>query len=421
MKKIATILAVLTGCLPMTAQTGNESKIVDELSNKEEVIGWPESMSTSADQLLQSWQAKHYLYSEKEDKKNETALSYSQEDVQNRLHRLPTVIPMTYNNIVQECVDKYIKEQNAAVAVMLSNGNYYIPLFEEILDRTGLPLELKYLPVVESSLDPLSVSKTGAKGLWHLPLDIAQRYGLEINSMVDERYDPYRSTIAASQYLKDLYHIFGDWNLVIAAFNSDPNSITKAVHRTGGKKDYWAIYPQLAKEVRGYVPAFIAANYIMNFYCEHNIRPLQSRIPVKTDTVMVHRNLHMQQIAALCDIHIEDIKAMNPQYTTEVIPGASKPRALRMPTDKILTFIDRQDSIYNYKKEDLLTTKAVTPVDTKEVARAKEASSIKYVTIRRGDTLGAIARHNRTTVTAIKRLNDMRSDRITPGKRLRVR
>ena len=151
MKKIATILAVLTGCLPMTAQTGNESKIVDELSNKEEVIGWPESMTTSADQLLQSWQAKHYLYSDKENQKSEPTPSYSHEDVRNRLHRLPTIIPMSYNNIVQECVDKYIQEQHAAVAVMLSNGNYYIPLIEEILDRTGLPLELKYLPIVESS------------------------------------------------------------------------------------------------------------------------------------------------------------------------------------------------------------------------------------------------------------------------------
>ena len=420
-KKITTILAVLSSSLMASAQTGNESKITDELSNKEEIIAWPESMTDTADQLMLTWQAKHYLYTGENENSADSIPSYTPVEVQNRLHRLPTVMDMSYNNIVQECIDKYVQQQRGVVAIMLSAGNYYIPLFEEILDRSGLPLELKYLPVVESSLNPLSVNKSGAKGLWHLPLAIAQRYHLEINSLVDERLDPYKSTIAASQYLKDLYNIFKDWNLALAAYHCEPSSINKAIHRADGKKDYWAIYPQLAKEDRGYVPAFIAANYIMNYYCEHNITPLKSRMPIKTDTVMVNRNLHMQQIATFCNISMEDIKAMNPQYTTEIIPGASKPRALRMPFDKILTFIDRKDSIYNYRKDELLTKKAITPVDTKEVAKAKEASRAKYITVRRGDTLGAIARRNHTTVKTIKRLNGMRSDRISQGKRLRVR
>lgn len=425
MKRIATILAIFASSLNITAQTGNESKVRDPQTNQEEVIGWPESMTAQADSLMMHWLSKHYLYPDTNGLQHTTPPAYTPEIIQERLSRLPNIIEMPYNNIVQECVDKYVTTLRRTVSFMLGAGNFYIPLFEEMLDRAGLPLELKYLPVIESALDPLACSSSGATGLWQITLPTAQRYALEINSLVDERRDPYASTVAAVQYLKDLYHIYGDWNLVIAAYNCGPGNVNKAIHRSGGKRDYWAIYPELPNETRGYVPAFIAANYAMNYYCEHGISPMKTRIPVKTDTIMVNRNLHMKQIEKFCGIDLEAIKALNPQYRTEIIPGASKPRTLRLPQEAILAFLDQQDTIYKYQAEELLTRRNTVPKITssaKETSRQQEKSSnAKYVTVRRGDTLGAIARRNRTTVSKIKRLNGMRSDRLKPGKRLRVR
>ena len=428
MKRITTILSLCLGWLTASAQTENETTIHDEISNQDEVIAWPESMTERVDSMLIHWNAAHYLYPDTNCiEKGNVNPTFAPEVYQERLRRLPTVMEMPYNNIVQECIDRYSTKLRKSVSVMLGAGNYYIPLIEETLDRYNLPLELKYLPIIESALDPTAVSRVGATGLWQIMLPTAQRYGLEVNSLVDERRDPYKSTDAAARYLKDLFKIYGDWNLVIAAYNCGPGNVNKAIHRADGKKDYWAIYPYLPKETRGYVPAFIAANYIMSYYCEHNICPMLAKYPIKTDTIVVNRNVHMKQIEALCGVGLETIKGLNPQYRTEVIPGASEPRTINLPQEKILAFIDHQDSIYNYKADELLTRRATVAVNTKEVARVNKESNnrsngrAKYVKVRRGDTLGAIASRNHTSVSMIKRLNGMRSDRINPGKRLRVR
>lgn len=419
MKRFTTILAVFAGWLTATAQTENEIRVHDELSNKEQVIGLPESMKTNADSLLMRWEMQHFLYTDQN--VNTDPKTATPEEIQERLRRIPAIIEMPYNNIIQECINKYSGSMRNTVSVMLGAGNLYIPLIEETLDRYGLPLELKYLPVVESALDPMAGSTSGTAGLWQFSLGTAERYKLEVNSLVDERRDPIKSTEAAAQYIKDLYAIYNDWNLTLAAYNCGPANINKAIHRADGKKDYWAIYPFLPKETRGFVPSFIAANYIMNYYCEHGIHPMKTKMPVKTDTLVISKNLHMDQIVAICGIEKEAIKALNPQYRTDVIPGESKPTTLRLPQDIALKFIDNQDAIYNYKAKELLTRRALVAVDEKVVAKAQEMSRAKYVTIRRGDTLGAIAARNHTTVSAIKRLNRMRSDRINPGKRLRVR
>ena len=196
---------------------------------------------------------------------------------------------MPHNDVVQKFIDRYSGRLRHSVSYMLGASNFYMPIFEEALEAYNLPLELRYLPVIESALNPTAVSRVGATGLWQFMLVTGKHYGLKVNSLVDERRDPVKSSYAAAHYLSDLYKIFGDWNLVIAAYNCGPDQINKAIHRSNGSRDYWQIYPYLPKETRGYVPAFIAANYIMTYYCEHNICPMTTRLPAKTDTIMVDR------------------------------------------------------------------------------------------------------------------------------------
>lgn len=229
-----------------------------------------------------------------------------------RLYRLPSEMELSFNHVVRSYIEMYSVRRREQVAYMLTLGDYYFPLFEEMLDRHGLPLELKYLPVIESALNPVAVSRMGATGLWQFMLKTGQGYGLEVNSLVDERRDPYKSTEAAVRYLKDLYSIYGDWNLVIAAYNCGPGNVNKAIARSGGKQDYWEIYYRLPRETRGYVPAFIAANYIMNYYAEHNICPMKPNDFQALDTVHVNQEIHFGQISEILDIPVNELQRLNP-------------------------------------------------------------------------------------------------------------
>ena len=257
-----------------------------------------------------------------------------------------------------------------------------------------------------------------------------KQYGLEVNSLVDERRDPVKSSFAAARYLKDLYNIFGDWSLVIAAYNCGPENIKKAMHRAGGEADYWKIYPYLPRETRGYVPAFIAANYVMNYYCEHNICPMRTQLPAKTDTIVVSRDVHLKQIAEVCGLELDELRTLNPQYRRDIVNGSSKPSIIRMPATATNTFIANEDSIYNYKAEDLFTRRSLVEVDntTKSSTTKKRSSSrrsrrsrVKRVTIRKGDTLSEIAERNHTTVKRLRQLNGIRGNNIRAGKKIRVR
>ena len=259
-------------------------------------------------------------------------------------------------------------------------------------------MELKYLPVIESALNPKAVSRVGATGLWQFMLTTGKQYGLEVNSLVDERRDPVKASYAAARYLRDLYRVFGDWNLVIAAYNCGPGNINKAIHRAGGEKDYWQLYPYLPAETRGYVPAFIAANYAMTYYCEHNICPMNTRLPLQTDTVVVDRDVHLQQVAAVLDLDIEMIRSLNPEYRRDIVPGANKKHAIRLPMADAIRFIDLQDSIYSYRADELLTKRAVAEVnDDQPTYRSKKS-------VRRGRTSARRARNaRRGKSTAAKR------------------
>lgn len=472
MKRIKTLLfALAASFITATAQT-DEITVHNDQNGRDEVIDLPEGMSVSCDSLINEWMAKKYLYPDTTCANPDYNPTFPTEEYQERLRRLPVVMEMPYNSVVQKFIDQYSGRLRRTVSYALGAGNFYIPIFEEALDYYGLPLELKYLPVIESALEPKAKSPAGAVGLWQFMLATGKRYDLKVNSLIDERQDPYKSSWAAARYLRDLYKIYRDWNLVIAAYNCGPTNVNKAIHRANGVRDYWTIYPYLPSETRGYVPAFIAANYIMNYYCEHNICPMKTKIPITTDTVTIMRDLHMQQVAELCNIDVEAIQALNPQYRTQLIPGSSGPMTLRLPTETLNTFIDLKDSVYNYRVDELLTRRSCVEVDdrldnrsvaskrraarqqsasesssssrssasksssrkssrssssksssrsSKSSRKSKKVKSSASATVRKGDTLIEIAHRNGTTVEKLKKKNKIKGNIIKPGQKLKVK
>lgn len=440
----------------------DEFAVTDEDGN-EEVIEFPEAMTYDLDSLLNLYMSKAYLGTPGDcEMKNENP-TYPREVYIERLSRIPSVMELAYNDIVQRFIDRYSGRLRYSVSYLLGAANFYIPIFEEALEAYQLPLELKYLPIIESALNPKAVSRAGATGLWQFMLGTGKQYGLEVNSLVDERRDPVKSSYAAARYLRDLYKIFGDWNLVIAAYNCGPENINKAIRRyrvakgrsqeyetiTAADKDYWQIYPYLPAETRGYVPAFIAANYIMTYYCEHNICPMTTNLPAQSDTVVIHRDVHLEQISGVIGTNADLLRSLNPEFRRDVVPGNTKPYAIRMPLADTGKFIDHEDSIYNYRVSELLTKRLVVDVNddvptfsrkrgsysrrsgkysrrsarnSRRGARASRSSrGGSSVTIQRGQTLSQIAKRNGTTVAKLRQLNGINGNKIQAGKKLRVK
>ncbi len=345
--------------------------IVTDQEGNEEVIEFPEAMTYDLDSLMNLYMSKTYLEEDADCHTSDVNPTYSRDEYIERLSRMPCIMEMAYNDVVQKFIDRYSGRLRHSISYMLGASNFYMPIFEEALEIYQLPLELKYLPIIESALNPKAVSRVGATGLWQFMLTTGKQYGLNVNSLVDERRDPQRASLAAARYLCDLYKIFGDWNLVIAAYNCGPENINKAIHRAqaankdsvANVKDYWHIYPYLPKETRGYVPAFIAANYIMTYYSLHNICPMNTRLPAKSDTVMVHRNVHLEQVAEVVGINIDLLRSLNPMYRRDVVPGATAPSPLRLPQTEVGKFIDLEDSVYNYKASELLSNRLEVEVN----------------------------------------------------------
>lgn len=407
----------------------NEISVTDSKGNQE-VIEFPEAMGYELDSLMNLYMAKTYLDEDEDCQMKDINPVFEKEVYIDRLSRIPSIIEMPYNDVVQKFIDRYSGRLRHSVSYMLGASNFYMPIFEEALEAYELPLELRYMPVIESALNPTAVSRAGATGLWQFMLPTGKRYGLNVNSLVDERRDPIKSSYAAAQYLSDLYKVFGDWTLVIAAYNCGPEQVNKAIRRSNGERDYWKIYPYLPKETRGYVPAFIAANYIMTYYCDHNICPMKTRLPAKTDTLMLSKNVHLEQIAAVCGVSIDELRALNPAYRRDVIPGATELSCLRLPQTEVGKFIDNEDSIYNYKSEELMAKRtevevnkqaASTTSSKRSATRRKSRTRARYVTIRSGQTLSELAEKHGTTVSRLKRLNGLKGTSIRAGKKLRVR
>ncbi|MBR5532920.1 MAG: LysM peptidoglycan-binding domain-containing protein [Bacteroidales bacterium] len=327
-----------------------------------------------------------------------------------RLSKLPTLIDMPYNSIIKQYITLYAEKRRKLVESLLGFGNYYFPIFEEALEREGLPHELKYMPVIESALRPNAVSRAGAAGLWQIMPKTAKGLNLEVNSLVDERRSPIKSSEAAAKYLKELYNTYNDWSLAIAAYNCGPGNVNKAIIRSGGKRDFWGIYHHLPRETRGYVPAFIAANYIMTYYEEHNICPVAAEIPLATDTIVINERINLQQISAVLNTPIDMLRELNPQYRNDIIPGNIKPYHLRLPIHLTYAYLNSQDSISNYRQEYFARQNTVEPAKLE----------YGYHKIRNGETLGSIARKYHTSVTKLKELNGLKNSNIRAGKTLKV-
>ena len=418
MKKLITVLVATVSLSPIWAQRQQKSITVKTASGMEEVIGLPEGMLSETDSLYLDWISRNYIDWGENCTATASNPTVSDSVYMDRLKRLPALIEMPYNEIVREFIEMYATRLRQKVAFMVSAYNLYMPIFEEALDLYDLPLELKYLPVIESALNPLASSPQGAVGLWQFMLPTGKVYGLKTTSLVDERRDPVKSTRAAARYLKDLYDIYHDWNLVIAAYNCGPGLINKAIRRAGGEKDFWALYNYLPATTRGYVPAFIAANYIMNYYCEHNISPMDMNMPESTDTLHISRPLSLQQVAAVCNIHIEQLRALNPEFKKDIIPGNEGTYALRLPTPSVSTFIDREDSIYSYKADTYIGRR--TTVSVKDNTR-NTSGKATYHKIRNGETLGSIAAKYGVSVAQLRRLNGIKGNSIRAGRSLRIR
>ena len=406
---------------PLHAKESVNVVINENGTQREETIDLPRSMTYPLDSLLNDWKAKNYIDLGKDCSTSTVNPMFSDSVYIDRLSRMPTVMEMPYNEIVRKFIDMYATRLRNQVAFMLSACNFYMPIFEKALDAYDLPLELKYLPIIESALNPSAVSRAGAAGLWQFMLQTGKLYGLESNSLVDERRDPIKATGAAARYLKDLYGIYNDWNLVIAAYNCGPGTINKAIRRAGGKTDYWAIYNYLPRETRGYVPAFIAANYIMSYYCKHNICPMETNIPEATDTIQVSRNLHFEQIVDICHVPMDELKSLNPQYKRSIIPGDSKPQTLRLPMNAISTFIDNQDTIYNHRQAELFKNRRTVSVASSSTSKVVAGNGKPiYYKIKNGDTLGGIAQRYAVSVSKLRSWNGLRGNNIRAGKTLKI-
>ena len=483
MKKTITTLSLsallLLGSMTAGAQKKNVLDLRESIQDSE--IIYPESFETDTRKMLEGWYMKNYTAT---DTRYATdADPGASDDVRRaRLAALPTVIDLPYNQIVGEYIDRYVKRGRAQVAAILGLSNYYMPIFEQALEEAGLPLELKYLPVVESALDPNAVSRHGATGLWQFMLAPAKGLGLEVSSLVDERRDPYASSRTAARFLKDLYSTYGDWSLAIAAYNCGPGTVNKALRRAGGEPsshDFWSIYYFLPAETRGYVPMFIAANYVMNYYGQHAISPVLPTRPLVTDTIGVNDRLHFKQISAVLDIPVDELRLLNPQFRADVIPGsAEKQYTLILPSQQVQAFILSEDKIYEYDRDlyarrttaepggmpgeevaeepynpadlvpaaddemtaaiasanssdaTVLTAAAPAPAprtvaetraatQTATAATGKAARVVTH-TVAEGETLSAIATRYGTTVEAIRKSNSLRRNAVRAGQKLRV-
>ena len=398
----------------------------------EEVVDMADQFVTNYDSLLNTYVISKYAATSRRHRANiNTDYAFDQIPdtvIAQRLYSLHTVIPMTFNSVVRDHIRMYLNRMRNRIDVMLTLSEYYQPLFEESLSRYDVPEELKYLTIVESAMNPQATSRVGAAGLWQFMYTTGKNYGLEVNSIVDERRDAYKSSDAAAHYLRDLYNVFGDWHLAIAAYNCGPGNVNKAIARSGGKHNFWQIYPYLPRETRGYVPAFIAATYIMNYYPEHGLHPKRATIPLHTDTVMVEQDMLFCHVTKHLGVELEELRALNPQYRIDFIPGRNGSYPLCLPTDKVNDFFSHSAAIFR-DTEDSISRRPVTTIATNDnpvvtthkASRKHNSSGSSYHKVRRGETLSSIAAKHGTTVSKLKKLNNLRSDRIRYGQRIRVK
>lgn len=420
MKKLVTLF--LAGCTVVAAAAAPSILTLKQSITDNSII-YPESFETDTHKMMQNWYLQNYMVLNTNYSKV-PVIDASDEVYIKRLSQMPTVIEMPYNQIVRSYINMYTQRRRELVESMLGMSLYYMPIFEQALERHGLPLELRYLPVIESALNPDAVSRVGATGLWQFMLPTARGLGLEINSLVDERRDPYASSEAAATYLKQLYGMYDDWSLAIAAYNCGPGNVNKALRRAGGEnKDFWSIYYFLPQETRGYVPAFIAANYVMTYYNQHNISPALAKRPIITDSIHVNKRVHFNQVAAVLDIPVEELRVLNPQYRKDIIPGDIRPYSLVLPSMQVYSYIMSEDSIISHDALLYAQRTVVEPTPLDQIDPNMEYTTklvVKKHKVRRGETLSKIAAKYGVTVGEIKKWNGMKKNTVARGRVLKI-
>ena len=441
MNKFVTSLLLIASSLAVSAAS---SILTLKNSITDNSIIYPESFETDTHKMMQNWYLKNYAVLNDSYAKTPVVNATDEEYIK-RLSSMPTEIEMPYNQVVRSYINMYVQRRRDLVESMLGMSLYYMPIFEQALERKGLPLELRYLPVIESALNPDAVSRAGATGLWQFMLPTARGLGLEINTLVDERRDPYASSEAAATYLKQLYDMYNDWSLAIAAYNCGPGTVNKALRRAGGdpkSHDFWGIYYYLPAETRGYVPMFIAANYVMSHHADHNISAVLPVKPLVTDTIHITDRVHFNQISSVLNIPIEELRILNPQFRADIIPGTpDTPYTLILPSQQIHAYLMSEDEIKGFESDKYQRRDVVEPgevpgdamlaveddafdVQTQEdevgMVAAGGKSSVIVHKVAAGETLASIAEKYDVTAAEIRKNNNLRRNAVRVGQQLKI-
>ncbi|MBI9054113.1 MAG: LysM peptidoglycan-binding domain-containing protein [Bacteroidales bacterium] len=381
------------------------------------------NFDTNLDSLINLWYLQNSVKNNYSDSVTNSIIPEFSDSVYiSRLQEIPSIIDLSYNKIVRNYIHVYTKKRRESVGAMIGLSEYYFPKIEEIFESYGIPTELKYMAVIESALNPRAVSRVGATGMWQFMYGTARMYDLTINSYVDDRRDPIKSAHAAALFMKDLYAMFDDWTLVIAAYNCGPGNVNKAIRRSGGKRDFWEIFYHLPRETRGYVPAYIAASYTFNYYKEHNIQPRFPKIPFATDTIMISDNLHLKQVSEVLNIPLKALRDLNPQYKQNIIPAKSTNLHITIPMEYVGSFIDLQDSIMNYKDSIFFNAdnSIKNPKKSYYVPQAPTNRAKLIYTVKPGDNLGFISSWYHVKASDIRYWNNIRGNMIRVGQKLNI-
>jgi len=380
-------------------------------------------ITANLDSLVNSWYVKMALADNPDLLSDDSnGIMFTDSVYKERLGRINTIIRLPYGSIIRNHIHVYTVKKRELFSSIMGLKDYYFPMIENIFDSYGIPVELKYMAIIESALNPNAVSRVGATGLWQFMYSTGRSYGLTVNSIVDERRDPVKATHAAARYMKDLFAIYKDWILVIAAYNCGPGNVNKAIRRSGNKKDYWEIYYRLPRETRGYIPGFVAAMYAVNYYDLHKIKPLPLNFPVATDTIMINNDIHLDQISEVMKIPAGELRALNPQYRTGLVPGSAKPQALTLPVSHLGDFIDLNDTIRGYKSDVYLTNsiRLVDPSRSTYVPADVKGKTKLIYKVKEGDNLGFISEWYRVSLSDLRYWNNIYRNTIRIGQNLAI-
>lgn len=397
-----------------------------DTANQLEDLRYEELLNSDMNKMLDLWYVKremsnsHSILNKFSDDHAEVTEATMDSIYLKRLEKLNSVVQLGYNSLVRNYINLYANKRQRSSSAILGLAQYYYPWMIETFDKYGLPEELVYITIIESSLNPVAVSPAGATGIWQFMYTTGKMYGLEVNSFVDDRRDPVKATDAAARHLKDLYEMFGDWGLAISAYNCGAGNVKKAIYRSGGKTNFWEVKQFLPRETQNYFPAFIGAYYMMNYYKAHGITPAKIAIPSSVDTVMVKKEVHFEQIAHVLNIDLDEIKTLNPQYKRNVIPAFDKPFPLKLRSNDIIRFLALQDSIYKYEYDTYFAPLQVYVNAFTGKTDATGTTKKKWHTVKSGENLSKIASRYGLSVEELKKMNKLKSNYLKTGQKLIV-